>query len=71
MRYVVIVEEGPTSWGAHVPDLPGCIAAGESRDEVVSLIKEAIEVHIKGLRRAGEAVPAPHSEATEIEITAA
>ena len=71
MRYVVIVEEGPTSWGAHVPDLPGCIAAGESRDEVVSLIREAIEVHIEGLRKAGEAVPVPHSEATEIEITAA
>ena len=71
MRYVVIVEKGETSWGAHVPDLPGCIAAAESRDDVISLIKEAIEAHIEGLREAGETVPAPQSEATEIEITAA
>ena len=71
MRYVVIVEKGETSWGAHVPDLPGCIAAAESRADVISSIKEAIEAHIEGLREAGETVPAPQSEATEIEITAA
>jgi predicted RNase H-like HicB family nuclease len=43
MRYTVIVEEGVTSWGAHVPDLPGCVAAGESREEVLRLVRETRE----------------------------
>lgn len=42
-RYMVVVERGESSWGAHVPDLPGCIAVGESRPEVLRLIREAIE----------------------------
>ena len=48
MQYLVVVEHGPTSWGAHVPDLPGCVAAAESKDEVLALIKEAIEFHLDG-----------------------
>ena len=62
MQYLVVVEKGDSSWGAHVPDLPGCIATAESRDEVLALIKEAIEFHIEGLREAGEPVPSPQSE---------
>ncbi|MDI6773543.1 MAG: type II toxin-antitoxin system HicB family antitoxin, partial [bacterium] len=50
MRYMVVVERGETSWGAHVPDLPGCIAVGETRDEALRLIREAIEFHIEGLK---------------------
>ena len=46
MRYVVVVERGATSWGAHVPDLPSCVAVGETRVEVLQLIREAIEFHI-------------------------
>ena len=46
MKFTVIVEKGPTSYGAYVPDLPGCIAAGETREEVISLIKEAIADHV-------------------------
>jgi predicted RNase H-like HicB family nuclease len=42
MQYVVILEEGPESWGAYVPDLPGCVAVGETRQEVLGLIREAI-----------------------------
>ena len=53
MRYLVIVEKGPSSYGAHVPDLPGCIAAGETKEEVLSLIREAIEFHIEGLKQVG------------------
>lgn len=53
MQYLVIIERGPTSYGAYVPDLPGCIAAGESREEVETLIQEAIEFHIEGLRADG------------------
>ena len=62
MRYMVVVERGATSWGAHVPDLPGCIAVGETRAEVLQLIREAIEFHIAGLRQDGQPVPAPSSE---------
>ena len=43
MEYVVIVEQGETSFGAYVPDLPGCVAVGKNRDEAVQLIREAIE----------------------------
>jgi predicted RNase H-like HicB family nuclease len=71
MQYTVIVEQGATSWGAYVPDLPGCVAAGESREEVVCLIREAIEFHIEGLRQQGEAVPEPHSFGELVEIDAA
>jgi len=49
MKYAVIVEEGENSFGAHVPDLPGCIAVAETREEVLELIQEAIEFHIEGL----------------------
>jgi predicted RNase H-like HicB family nuclease len=71
MRYMVVVERGETSWGAHVPDLPGCIAVGETRDEALELIREAIELHIEGLRQDGLTVPAPSSESEFVEVSAA
>ena len=49
MKYLVVVEQGDSEFSVYVPDLPGCIAAANSRDEVVSLIQEAIEFHIEGL----------------------
>ena len=67
-RYAVIIEKGPTSYGAYVPDLPGCVAVGESVDEVTDLIREAIEFHIEGLRDAGEPVPEPTSQLTYVEV---
>ncbi|RZU98546.1 putative RNase H-like HicB family nuclease [Spiribacter vilamensis] len=60
MQFTVIVEEGPTSWGAYVPDLPGCVAAGETRGEALQLIRNAIEFHFEGLKEQGEPVPEPH-----------
>ncbi len=71
MRYMVVIERGQTSWGAHVPDLPGCVAVGDSREEVRRLIREAIEAHIDGLRRDGLPVPAPTSEGDFVEVGAA
>ena len=71
MRYMVVVERGETSWGAHVPDLPGCVAVGETREEVLRLIREAIEFHIDGLRQDGLPVPTPSSEGEFVEIGAA
>ena len=71
MKYMVIIEKGPSSWGAYVPDLPGCVAAGESRDEVVRLLKEAMEFHLEGLKANGDPIPLPSSEIEYIDIPAA
>ena len=59
MKYVVCFEREGDSWGAYVPDLPGCVAVGKSKEKVHTLISEAIEFHIEGLRLAGEDVPKP------------
>lgn len=63
VKYLVVIEKGRNSWGAHVPELPGCVAAAKTKAEVVNLIGDAIEFHIAGLEDAGERVPLPHSEA--------
>lgn len=70
MKYAVVVEQGSNSFGAHVPDLPGCIAAGESREEVIALIREAIEFHIEGLKANGEDVPPASSSVEFIDVAA-
>jgi predicted RNase H-like HicB family nuclease len=61
MRYAVVIEKSETGYGAYVPDLPGCVAVGETEEEVSKLIREAIEFHIEGLRLAGAPVPEPTS----------
>ncbi|HEX8491201.1 MAG TPA: type II toxin-antitoxin system HicB family antitoxin [Pyrinomonadaceae bacterium] len=61
MRYAVIIEEGENSFGAYVPDLPGCVAVGETREEVLKLIEEAIDFHLESLREDGEPIPKPSS----------
>ena len=71
MRSTVVIEEGPTSFGAYVPDLPGCVAAAASREEVVKLIREAVEFHLEGLREDGQPIPTPHSFAESIEVAIA
>ena len=59
MDYVVIYEKGDSSYGAYVPDLPGCITVGDTLEEVQTLIQEAIEFHIEGLQEDGDDVPQP------------
>ncbi len=71
MKYAVVVEQGETSFGAHVPDLPGCVAVAETRDEVLKLIQEAIQFHIEGLREDGLTVPPPSSSVEFVEVRAA
>jgi predicted RNase H-like HicB family nuclease len=61
MTYTVIYEKGPTSWGAYVPDLPGVISVGHSRDEAKRLIAEAIQFHLEGMRDEGLEIPPPSS----------
>jgi len=70
MRYLVVVEDGPTSFGAYVPDLPGCVAAGETREEVLALIHEAIEFHLEGLKEDGQPIPPPSSSGELVDIAA-
>ncbi len=71
MRYAVIIEEGENSFGAYVPDLPGCAAAAETKEELMRLIREAIDFHIEGLREEGLPVPEPSSSVEYIEVRAA
>ncbi len=71
MKYLVVVEKSESGYGAYVPDLPGCVAAAESRDEVVRLIRDAMEFHVEGLRESGDPVPEPFSRSELIEIHAA
>ncbi len=71
MKYLVVVEKSENGYGAYVPDLPGCVAAAETRTEVVTLIQEAIEFHIDGLKASGECVPPPKSQSEVVEVHAA
>jgi predicted RNase H-like HicB family nuclease len=70
MQYLVVIEHGPTSYGAYVPDLPGCVAVGETREEVEALIHEGIEFHIEGMRQDGRPIPEPSSTAQLVTVDA-
>ena len=70
MRYTIIIEEGKNSFGAYVPDLPGCVAVGETRDEVRDLLKEAIAFHLEGIRAEGKTIPHPISSSEVLDIAA-
>ena len=70
MRFAVVVEKGETSFGAYVPDLPGCIAAAETKEEVLQLIHEAIEFHVEGLREDGQSIPEASSSIEYVEAAA-
>jgi predicted RNase H-like HicB family nuclease len=70
MRYAIVIEKAQTNFGAYVPDLPGCIATGETLEEVEQQIREAIELHIRGLREDGLPVPEPESRVDYVEVAA-
>ena len=67
MRYAVIIERGENSYGAYVPDLPGCVAVGDTPEEVRMLIQEAIEFHLESLQEDGESIPQSNSSIEYIE----
>jgi predicted RNase H-like HicB family nuclease len=67
-EYVVVFEQSETGFGAYVLDLPGCVAVGETREETLQLIREAIELHMEGLREAGEHIPPPTSTAESVVV---
>ena len=71
MRYTVVVEEDPIRFGTYMPDLQSCVAVGETRNEVLALIKEAIEFHIEGPRDEGIEIPNPHVSSEFVDVQAA
>ncbi len=70
-KYLVIIEKGERSYGAYVPDLPGCVAAGKSHVAVKRLIQEAVALHLAEMRRNGEPIPKPSSQPEFVEAAAA
>jgi predicted RNase H-like HicB family nuclease len=69
-RYLVIIEQSANGFSAFLPDLPGCIASGATRDEVETAMREGVEFHLEGLRESGDPVPPPRSSATYVEVAA-
>jgi predicted RNase H-like HicB family nuclease len=70
MRYAIVVEKTKTNYSAYVPDLPGCVATGQTVQEAENEIREAIEFHIEGLREDGLDVPQPASIVEYLEVAA-
>lgn len=70
IEYTVILESGSENWSAYVPDLPGCVAAGRTREETLKLIREAVALHLEDMRATGQPVPPPTSEAERVSIPA-
>ena len=70
MKYAVVIEKGENNFSAYVPDLPGCVAAGDTVDEAERLIREAIEIHIRGMREDGLEMREPISLAREVDVVA-
>ena len=68
MRYAIVVEQAAGNFSAYVPDLPGCVATGDTQEEAELQIREAIEFHIEGLRQDGTQVPEPSSKVDYIEV---
>jgi predicted RNase H-like HicB family nuclease len=68
MKYVVVIEKGADSWGAYLPDLPGCAVVAETREEALKLIREAFDLHIEGLCMTGSPVPEPQSTIEYVQV---
>jgi predicted RNase H-like HicB family nuclease len=68
MSYVVVIERGSNSFGAYVPDLPGCAVVAETREEALDLMRQAIQIHLDGLREAGDPIPEPVSSTELVQV---
>ena len=67
-RYAIVVEDAGPNWSAYVPDLPGCVATGDTAESVGQLIREAIEVHLEGMAEDGLPIPEPSSRVEYVEV---
>jgi predicted RNase H-like HicB family nuclease len=70
MRYAIVIENAGSNYSAYVPDLPGCVAVGESIEETERLIREAIKFHLDGLREDGSPIPPSSSRVDYVEVAA-
>lgn len=68
MKYAIVIEKTPTNYAAYVPDLPGCVATADTRDEVIRLMREGIPFHIEGLLEESEPVPEPQATVIEVDV---
>ncbi len=69
-RYAIVIEKATSNYAGYVPDLPGCIATGETVAETEALLRESIDLHLQGLREDGVAIPEPASVVEYLEVTA-
>ncbi|MCC7168784.1 MAG: type II toxin-antitoxin system HicB family antitoxin [Rhodospirillales bacterium] len=67
-KYAIVIERGENNLSAYVPDLPGCITTGRTTDEIARNIREAIELHLEGMREDGEPIPEPQTEVAYVEL---
>ncbi len=70
MRYAVVIEDVGSNFSAYVPDLPGCIATGQSFEEVEKEIRSAIQFHLEGMKQDGLPIPKPSSAVEYVEVAA-
>ena len=68
MRYAIVIEKGESNYAAYVPDLPGCVAVGDTIEETRREIREAIEFHLDGMREDGTPIPQPSSRVLYVQI---
>lgn len=68
MKYAVVYEKAPNNYAAYVPDLPGCVSTGATREEVERNIREAIAFHLEGMRMDGDPIPEPQTWAELVEV---
>ena len=71
MQYTIVIEPTPRNFAAYVPDLPGCIATGSTRDDVIREIREAVSFHIESLRENGDPVPQAQGTPTVVDVAPA
>ena len=68
MKYLVVIEKGERNYSAYVPDLPGCVSTGETADEVLKNIREAIQGHLEMMREYGDPIPLPVTEGVAVDV---
>ena len=71
MRYTIVIERSPNNYAAYVPDLPGCVATAPTKAGVRETIREAIELHLEGMREEGQPIPAPQATSETVEVAVA
>lgn len=70
MKYLVVIEPTGKGFSAYSPDLPGCVSTGATREDVESNMREAVDLHLEGLREEGYPVPEPGTSSAYVEILA-